>query len=93
MMERWQNQLYFGDNLKILRDHIPVSSIDLIYLDPLFNSKATYNMLFKEPGGKESPAQIAAFEDTWKWDEGAAHTYQETVEAGGRVSQALQVIC
>jgi len=59
----WKNQLYFGDNLGILREHIPVDSVDLIYLDPPFNSKATYNMLFKEPGGEQSPAQIAAFED------------------------------
>jgi site-specific DNA-methyltransferase (adenine-specific) len=79
MMERWQNQLYFGDNLKILRDHIPVSSIDLIYLDPPFNSKATYSMLFKEPGGEESPAQIATFEDTWKWGRESDQAFHEVV--------------
>ena len=53
--EGWKNQLYFGDNLGILREHIPLDSVDLIYLDPPFNSKATYNMLFKEPGGEQSP--------------------------------------
>jgi len=61
------NILYYGDNLKILREHIPNDSIDLIYLDPPFNSNATYNVLFKEPTGKPSEAQITAFEDTWHW--------------------------
>lgn len=80
--ESWENQLYFGDNLDILRHHIPVSSVDLIYLDPPFNSKATYNMLFKEPGGRESPAQIAAFEDTWKWGEESDQAFHEVVTLG-----------
>jgi len=60
------NILYYGDNLKILRD-ISDNTIDLVYLDPPFNSKATYNVLFKEPSGKSSEAQITAFEDTWHW--------------------------
>jgi site-specific DNA-methyltransferase (adenine-specific) len=60
------NILYYGDNLKILRD-IPANSIDLVYLDPPFNSNASYNVLFKEPTGKSSDAQITAFEDTWHW--------------------------
>ena len=59
--------LYFGDNLEILRSHVPDSSVDLIYLDPPFNSKATYNVLYKEPTGKWSEAQIEAFSDTWTW--------------------------
>jgi len=59
--------LYYGDNLKILQEHIPDNSIDLVYLDPPFNSNATYNVLFKEPSGKSSDAQITAFEDTWHW--------------------------
>ena len=54
------NVLYYGDNLKILRNHIPDSSVNLIYLDPPFNSNATYNVLFKEPTGKPSEAQMAA---------------------------------
>jgi site-specific DNA-methyltransferase (adenine-specific) len=66
-IEDWKNQLYFSDNLDVLRRHIPVESVDLIYLDPPFNSNATYNMLFKEPSGEKSAAQIAAFEDTWIW--------------------------
>jgi len=61
------NVLYYGDNLEILRKYIPDSSIDLIYLDPPFNSKATYNVLYKERTGEPSQAQITAFEDTWHW--------------------------
>ncbi len=68
MKTDWQNKLYFGDNLEILRDHVGDESVDLIYLDLPFNSKATYNVLFKEQNGTASPAQIAAFEDTWHWD-------------------------
>ena len=61
------NVLYYGDNLEILRKYIPDESVDLIYLDPPFNSKATYNILYKELTGQQSQAQITAFEDTWIW--------------------------
>lgn len=61
------NVLYYGDNLEILRKYIPDNSINLIYLDPPFNSKATYNVLYKEQTGEPSQAQITAFEDTWHW--------------------------
>jgi site-specific DNA-methyltransferase (adenine-specific) len=61
------NVLYYGDNLEILRKYIPDNSVDLIYLDPPFNSKATYNVLYKEQTGEPSQAQITAFEDTWHW--------------------------
>ena len=61
-----ENTLYYGDNLVILREFIKDESIDLIYLDPPFNSKATYNVLFKSPDTKEqSHSQITTFEDTW----------------------------
>ena len=50
----WKNQLYFGDNLEILQEHIPMASVDLVYLDPPFNSKATYNVLFAEKSGAQS---------------------------------------
>jgi site-specific DNA-methyltransferase (adenine-specific) len=81
-MAGWKNQLYFGDNLEVLRQHIPVASIDLIYLDPPFNSNATYNMLFKEPAGTQSAAQIAAFDDTWKWGPQAQQAFDEAVLFG-----------
>jgi hypothetical protein len=72
-MDAWKNQLYFGDNLDILRSgRIAVNSVDLIYLDPPFNSNATYNNLFAEKSGEKSAAQITAFEDTWHWGEAAA---------------------
>jgi DNA modification methylase len=61
------NTLYYGDNLEILRKYIPDTSVDLVYLDPPFNSKATYNVLYKEQTGEPSQAQITAFEDTWHW--------------------------
>jgi len=79
MVTDWQNKLYFGDNLEILRDHVGDESMDLIYLDPPFNSKATYNVLFKEQNGTASPAQIAAFEDTWHWDMSTEAAFREVV--------------
>jgi len=84
------NTLYYGDNLDILRRHVKDETVDLVYLDPPFNSNATYNVLFAEQNGSPAPAQIKAFEDTWHWDQIAAEAYQETVEAGGKVSQAMQ---
>lgn len=65
------NRLYYGDNLNVLRDHIASESVDLVYLDPPFNSNATYNVLFKAPDGQESQSQIEAFDDTWQWRETA----------------------
>lgn len=72
-----ENTLFYGDNLFILREHIPSESIDLIYLDPPFNSSRTYNVLFKDEQGTESEAQITAFEDTWHRNLEAEHTYAE----------------
>lgn len=72
------NRLYYGDNLQVLREHIADKSVDLIYLDPPFNSKADYNILFKSPTGKDSDAQITAFEDTWHWEsEETQREYEE----------------
>lgn len=71
------NVLYYGDNLDILRNHIPDDSIDLIYLDPPFNSNRSYNVLFREAGGAASEAQIEAFEDTWHWGPAAAGSYAD----------------
>src|SRR3972149_9393388 len=72
------NTLYYGDNLDVLRKHFPLSDyFDLIYLDPPFNSKADYNILFKERSGKESVAQTQAFSDFWSWDITAEKTYLE----------------
>ena len=85
-----ENTLYYGDNLDILRRYIEDESVDLIYLDPPFNSKATYNVLFGEKNGSQAAAQIEAFDDTWHWDENSARAYRQTVERGGEVSRAMQ---
>ena len=73
------NALYYGDNLGVLRQHIATESVDLIYLDPPFNSKRDYNLLFKSPKGQSSEAQIEAFEDTWHWNEQAEREYDEII--------------
>src|SRR5437868_14021323 len=72
-----ENTLFYGDNLFILREHILSESVDLVYLDPPFNSNRNYNVLFKDEHGSESEAQIAAFEDTWHWNLEAEHVYVE----------------
>lgn len=84
------NLLYYGDNLDVLRRHIKDESVDLVYLDPPFNSNQDYNVLFAEQDGSRSAAQIKAFADTWRWDNVAAESYAEMVESGGPVSQAMQ---
>lgn len=71
------NKLFYGDNLTILREYIKDESIDLIYLDPPFNSNRNYNILFKDESGNQSAAQINAFEDTWHWDLNTEALYQE----------------
>lgn len=76
------NTLFYGDNLLILHDYIPDGSIDLIYLDPPFNSNRNYNVLFKDESGTDSEAQIVAFKDTWHWGPNAEHAYHELVTDG-----------
>lgn len=83
------NTLYYGDNLDVLRQHVPADSVDLVYLDPPFKSNQDYNVLFEEKDGSEAAAQIKAFEDTWEWDEGAARTFADVVERGGKVAQVM----
>ncbi len=74
------NKLYFGDNLHVLRTHIEKESVDLIYLDPPFNSKRDYNLLFKTPKGHSSDAQITAFEDSWHWGQEAETEFGELLK-------------
>ena len=76
------NKLYYGDNLTVLREHIHDESVDLIYLDPPFNSQATYNVLFRSPTGEQSHAQIEAFEDTWHWGDEAERAFDEVMRSG-----------
>jgi site-specific DNA-methyltransferase (adenine-specific) len=75
------NALYYGDNLDVLRDSIATESVDLVYLDPPFNSAAGYNVLFKAPAGQKSEAQIEAFEDTWHWTDSAARAYEDVIRS------------
>jgi len=87
------NTLYYGDNLDILREHIPTASVDLVYLDPPFNSNRNYNVLFKDEGGKESESQITAFEDTWHWGPDAEATYRAlTTEGSDRVAKMIDAM-
>lgn len=82
MLSDWTNKLVFGDNLAALRRHLPDESVDLVYLDPPFNSAANYNVLFQEKTGEKSAAQITAFEDTWHWGSEAEDAYRELVTSG-----------
>jgi len=76
------NTLYYGDNLQVLRDSVASESVDLVYLDPPFNSQATYNVLFKAPTGQKSEAQIEVFEDTWHWNDHAENAFDEVMKSG-----------
>ena len=84
------SHLYFGDNLDVLRRYVKDETVDLIYLDPPFNSRQDYNVLFAEKDGSQSSSQIHAFEDTWEWNSDSARAYEEMVEAGGRVADTLR---
>jgi site-specific DNA-methyltransferase (adenine-specific) len=75
------NKLFYGDNLGVLREHVRDESVDLIYLDPPFNSDASYNVLFKAPSGERSKAQIEAFEDTWHWNDSAELAFDEVLKS------------
>ncbi len=86
------NLLWYGDNLSILRDHIPDESVDLIYLDPPFNSNRAYNIIFKDETGRQSDAQIMAFDDTWGWGDRTEEHFRyltSTLANAGRVPEPL----
>lgn len=86
------NLLYYGDNLDVMRRHIKDESVDLVYLDPPFNSDQNYNILFKEQNGSRAASQIRAFEDTWTWNQESESIFAELVTAGGRVSDCLRAL-
>ena len=89
-----RNTLYYGDNLDVLRQHIPTESVDLIYLDPPFNSNRSYNVLFKAHGGEESQAQIEAFGDSWHWSQQTEDQYAALVAGGApiKVAEAIEAM-
>ena len=90
-----KNRLYYGDNLDILRnrEYFPDECVDLIYLDPPFNSNRNYNVLFRSESGADSQAQITAFEDTWHWGEMAEDTYRDLItDAPEKVSTAIEAL-
>ena len=88
-----ENQLYYGDNLEVLRRNIKDESVDLVYLDPPFNSNRKYSLLFKEKSGDDSQAQMEAFDDTWTWNFDVEAVYMELMQASGtpnKVKDALE---
>jgi site-specific DNA-methyltransferase (adenine-specific) len=89
-----KSMLYYGDNLPLLRnrDYFPTESVDLVYLDPPFNSNQDYNVIYSEKDGSKSVAQVQAFTDTWHWDATARRIYSDTVDAGGRAGVALSAL-
>ena len=89
------NRLYYGDNLDILRRYIDSDSVDLIYLDPPFNSNRDYNVIFRDESGNRSDAQLLAFEDTWHWGPSAESTYRyltNNAHHEGRVPDKVSTI-
>ena len=88
------NRLYYGDNLDVLRQNVATESVDLIYLDPPFNSNRSYNVLFKAQSGQESQAQIEAFDDTWHWSQQTEALYESMVAGGApiKVAEAIEAM-
>lgn len=84
-----ENTLFYGDNLAILKEYAPDEAVDLVYLDPPFNSNASYNVLFDDKKGEKSAAQLEAFKDTWTWPE-AALTFEELKTDAGPMGKALR---
>ena len=85
-----KNKLYYGDNLDVLQRYVKDETVDLVYLDPPFNSRQDYNVLFAEKDGSQSSSQIHAFEDTWEWNIEAERTLEQIIEQGGHVADALR---
>lgn len=84
------NKLYYGDNLTVLKDCIDDESVDLVYLDPPFNSRQDYNVLFRGSSGEQSRAQIQAFDDTWHWGDEAELAFDGVMT--GQNSDAAEML-
>jgi len=86
------NTLYFGDNLDILRERVKDEVADLIYLDPPFNSRAQYNLIFDRPTDDAVSAQAGAFRDTWTWGEDAEWSFDEMMRIGGASARLVDAL-
>ncbi|MDK4738723.1 site-specific DNA-methyltransferase [Rhizobium sp. CNPSo 3464] len=86
------NQLWFGDNLTILREEIETGSVDLVYLDPPFNSNANYNVLFRTPSDEAASAQVEAFRDTWTWGNEAQWALDEIMRQSGSLASIIHAL-
>jgi adenine specific DNA methylase Mod len=87
---RGMGTLYYGDNLDILKRYIKDETVDLVYLDPPFNSAQNYNAFFQEKDGTAAASQIRAFEDTWTWNQESQRVYEELILQPGKVSEVMQ---
>jgi adenine specific DNA methylase Mod len=85
-------RLFFGDNLGVLQQHVDNETVDLVYLDPPFNSKAEYNLLYETPENKRETAQRTAFVDTWTWEEDAQFSFEQVLENGGQVASIVNAL-
>lgn len=86
------NKLYFGDNLDVLQEHIESNSVDLVYLDPPFNSKAQYNLLYESPDNLRETAQRMVFRDTWSWGEEAEFCFEQILANGGQIASIINAL-
>lgn len=86
------NTLFYGDNLTILRERMMAESVDLVYLDPPFNSNRSYNVLFRDEGGHAADAQLTAFDDTWHWGPQAEETYAGLAAGAPDVSKMIAAL-
>jgi site-specific DNA-methyltransferase (adenine-specific) len=87
------NMLFFGDNRYVLAEHLESSSVDLVYLDPPFNSKAQYNILYETRGDQRERAQQTIFRDMWSWEEAETQaSYRATIAHGGPVAAIVQAL-
>jgi len=86
------NKLYFGDNLDVLREYVPDASVDLVYLDPPFNSQAQYNVLFRSPKDDAETAQAQAFRDMWAWGDEAEWAFKEVMKGGGGTARLIDAL-
>lgn len=86
------NKLYFGNNLPVLAQHVESASVDLVYLDPPFNSKAEYNVLYETPANQRETAQRSVFNDSWHWEEEAQACFEYVVAHGGASAAILNAL-